>query len=111
MPKRTSDYHAALRHRLKDPQIAASYLRAAMEESRDQFFVALRNVAQARQMTSVAKKSRLNRESLYKMLSSTGNPTYDSLNSVLGTMGLRLAVEPRSHRFPSSGSRRRNKTS
>ena len=103
MPKRTSDYHVGLRERLKDPQVAASYLRSAMEESRDLFFIALRNVAQARQMASVAKKSKLNRESLYKMLSSAGNPTYDSLNSVLRTIGLRLTVEPLSFGFSLSG--------
>jgi probable addiction module antidote protein len=65
-----------------------------MQESRELFFIALRNVAQARQMSSVAKNSELNRENLYRMLSSKGNPTYDSLNSVLKTVGLRLSVEP-----------------
>jgi probable addiction module antidote protein len=94
MPKRTNDYHAGLRERLKDPQVAASYLKSAMQESRALFFIALRNVAQARQMSSVARNSKLNRENLYKMLSSKGNPTYDSLNSVLKTVGLRLSVEP-----------------
>lgn len=102
MPKRTSDYHAGLRERLKDPEVAASYLRSAMQESRDLFFIALRNVAQARQMSSVAKHSALNRESLYRMLSSKGNPTYDSLNSVLRTVGLTLSVEPLSPRNPLS---------
>ena len=82
MPKRTSDYHAGLRERLKDPHVAASYLRSAMQESRDLFFIALRNVAQARQMSSVAKNSKLNRENLYKMLSTKGNPTYDSLTDL-----------------------------
>lgn len=106
MPKRTSDYHAGLRERLKDPHVAASYLRSAMQESRELFFIALRNVAQARQMSSVAKNSRLNRENLYRMLSSEGNPTYDSLNSVLKTVGLTLSVEPLSPgnpSFPPSG--------
>ena len=102
MPKRTSDYHAGLRERLKDPHVAASYLRSAMQESRDLFFIALRNVAQARQMSKVAKHSALNRENLYRMLSSEGNPTYDSLNSVLKTVGLTLSVEPLPPTHPSS---------
>jgi probable addiction module antidote protein len=73
-----------------------------MQESRDLFFIALRNVAQARQMSKVAKHSALNRENLYRMLSSEGNPTYDSLNSVLKTVGLTLSVEPLPPTNPSS---------
>jgi hypothetical protein len=34
------------------------------------------------------------RESLYKMLSKTGNPTYGSLTAVLQALGLKISVEP-----------------
>jgi probable addiction module antidote protein len=39
------------------------------------FLLALRNVAEARGMTKLAARSKLNRESLYKMLSKRGNPS------------------------------------
>ncbi len=44
-------------------------------------------------MSQVARQARLNRESLYRMLSPTGNPQLASLNALLRTVGLRLAVE------------------
>ena len=59
MPKRTSSYHSGLIDRLRNPQAAASYLRAAMEDSREMFLVALRNVAEARQMSKVAERARI----------------------------------------------------
>ena len=37
--------------------------------------------------------SQLNRENLYRMLSPRGNPQLSSLNALLHSMGLRLAVE------------------
>ena len=36
----------------------------------------------------------LNRESLYRMLSKSGNPSLDSLAAVLNGCGLRLAIQP-----------------
>jgi len=38
------------------------------------------------------RHSRLNRENLYRMLSKSGNPSLSSLDSVLHSLGLRLAV-------------------
>jgi DNA-binding phage protein len=37
----------------------------------------------------VAEAANLNRESLYRMLSEDGNPTVNSLNALLHTLGLR----------------------
>ena len=102
MPKRTSSYHSGLIDRLRNPQAAASYLRAAMEDSREMFLVALRNVAEARQMSKVAETAKVSRESLYRMLSRNGNPTYNSLDSVLRTVGLKLSVEPVSSDRPAA---------
>jgi len=44
-------------------------------------------------MSKLAAKSKLNRESLYKMLSKRGNPSLQSLSTVLDGLGFRLAVE------------------
>ena len=48
-------------------------------------------------MTALSAKTRLGRESLYRMLSKRGNPEIKSLNMVLQAMGLRLAIEPEEH--------------
>jgi DNA-binding phage protein len=45
-------------------------------------------------MPEVAKAAELNATQLYRTLSQKGNPEVRSLNAVLRTMGLRLAVLP-----------------
>ncbi len=77
-----------------DPTEAAAYLEAALEEgSNEEFLLALRNVAEAKGLATVSKESRLNRESLYRMLSKKGNPQLSSLSALLKSMGLRLSVQ------------------
>ena len=99
MPKKSS-YQKDLIESLKDPHEAAAYLNAAIDEKdRAIFLLALRNVAKAQGgMASIATKANLNRESLYRMLSKKGNPEIESLYTLLGAMGFRLAVEAESSR-------------
>jgi probable addiction module antidote protein len=80
---------------LKDRKEAESYLNAALDdEDRRVFLVALRNVAEAQGgVSKVARTCKLNRESLYRMLSKKGNPSFESLGKLLSSMGFRLAVE------------------
>lgn len=81
---------------MKDPREAAAYLNAAMEEGdRTLFLLALRNVAEAHGgMTAVSEKAKLNRESMYRMLSKKGNPAIKSILTLLHSMGLKLSIEP-----------------
>jgi probable addiction module antidote protein len=81
---------------LRDPEEAAAYLEAVIEEG-DQaaIMLAIRNVAQARGgIAEVAKKAKLTREATYKMLSKSGNPELRSLKALLAATGLRIAVKP-----------------
>ena len=104
MPKKTTTYQEDLIEALKDPREAAAYLNLAMEEEdRALFLLALRNVAEAHGgMTMVAEKARLNRENLYRMLSEKGNPEIKSILSLLGSMGLKLTIEPKKKAVKSS---------
>ena len=82
---------------LHDPEEAAAYLNAALEdEDLRVFLLALRDVAEARGVSTVAVKSRLNRENTYRILSSKGNPQLSSLAAILSALDLRLSIEPRS---------------
>jgi probable addiction module antidote protein len=97
MAKKTSTYQEDLVEALKNPREAAAYLSAAMEEG-DQalFLLALRNVAEAHGgMAAVSEKTKLNRESMYRMLSSKGNPGIKNILTLLHSMGLKLTIEPR----------------
>ncbi|NCO37288.1 MAG: putative addiction module antidote protein [Armatimonadetes bacterium CG_4_10_14_3_um_filter_66_18] len=90
----TVSYAEGLRDRLTDPEQAANYLSAALDEGDSEvFLLALRDVAEARGMSEVARTAQLNRENLYRMLSSQGNPRLSSLRSLLEGVGLRLSVE------------------
>jgi probable addiction module antidote protein len=87
-------YETGLKESLLDPEEAAAYLNAALEEDDQEIFLlALRDIAEARGFSRIAQESFLNRENLYRMLSATGNPQLSSLNTLLRTIGLRLAVE------------------
>jgi DNA-binding phage protein len=44
-------------------------------------------------MSKIARTCKLNRESLYRMLSKKGNPSLENLNKLLSNMGFRLAIE------------------
>lgn len=94
MKKITKKYEKGLKEDLVDPVEAAEYLNAALEDgSQEVFLMALRDVADARGVSETARQSSLNRENLYRILSKKGNPKLTSLNSVLRSVGLKLAVE------------------
>ena len=94
MRKTTTSYHDGLIKDLANPEEAAAYLNAALEDgSQEVFLMALRDIADARGMAQLSKKAHLNRVSLYRMLSGKGNPELSSLAIVLENVGLRLAVE------------------
>ncbi len=100
MKKCTASYHDGLMKDLSDPAEAAAYLDAALADGdQEVFLLALRDLAEARGMAALAKKTKLNRESLYRMLSDKGNPQLSSLTAILSSAGLRLSVQ-RSHPVP-----------
>jgi probable addiction module antidote protein len=81
-----------------DPDFAAVYLAAALDESAEpggQFalLAALRQIAEAQGMASVAERAGIPRESLYRALSPRGNPTLKTLLALLSATGMRLGVQ------------------
>lgn len=98
MPKSTistESYRENLLASLKNPEDAAQYLNACLEDGDTRvFLLALRDVAEAcGGLTALSRDAQLNRESLYRMLSVSGNPSLDSLAAVLNACGLRLAIQ------------------
>jgi probable addiction module antidote protein len=55
--------------------------------------MALRHVARAYGRTSVAKRSGIVHQVMYRALSDEGNPELSTLKALLDAMGLRLALE------------------
>jgi probable addiction module antidote protein len=87
---------AIVRELRKNPEFAAEYLRAALEEEDEPrvLLIALRRIAEARGgLAKVAKAAGIERESLYRALSTRGNPRLSTLVAVTKAVGLKLTVE------------------
>jgi len=97
--KNTTSYHDELIESLRKPKEADLYLRIAMEEYHEDgdteaLLVALRNITEARGgMSELARKTRLNRQNLYHILSKEGNPTLNTFDSILKGLGYRLVIQ------------------
>jgi probable addiction module antidote protein len=72
------------------------YLEAAMKGNDPRHIAsALGDVARSQGMTEIARKAGVGRQALYNALSENGNPTLETLTSVLSALGLQLTVEKR----------------
>ena len=80
----------------ENPEFAAEYLKAAIEDEDEPkvLLIALRHIAEARGgIAKVAKAAGIERESLYRALSARGNPRLSTLFAVTKAIGLKLTVE------------------
>ncbi len=72
------------------------YLEAAMEGNDAKHIAsALGDVARSKGMSDIARKAGVGRQALYNALSENGNPTLETLTSVLKALGLQLTVQKR----------------
>jgi probable addiction module antidote protein len=87
--EKTSLWDAA--EHLKTEADMVAYLEAALEENDPRLIAAaLGDIARAKGMTQIAKKTGLGRESLYKALSADGNPEFSTVLKVIAALGLQL---------------------
>jgi probable addiction module antidote protein len=78
---------------LDSDEAIAHYLDAVLEEDDPVLLAAaLGDVARAKGMTNVSRETGLGRESLYKALSSNGNPEFATVQKVIRSFGLKLHV-------------------
>lgn len=78
----------------EDPGFADEYLTTAFDEinepgGREALLAALRHVAEAQGMATIAERAGIKRESLYRALSPKGNPTIKTLLAVTSAAGLK----------------------
>jgi len=75
----------------------AAYLDAALEDGDPAVVTAaLGDIARAKGMAEIARKTGLGRESLYKALSPHGNPEFATVIRVLHALGMKLHAVPAS---------------
>jgi probable addiction module antidote protein len=78
---------------LDNDEVIAEFLTAAAQDDNpDVLLAALCHVAMAKGMTKVAKDAGLGRESPYKALSPGAHPRIETINALLRSLNLRMAV-------------------
>jgi len=94
-------FHSYNIDKLKDPQDASLYLTEALiefEKDHDikSFLKILKDVTEAQGgIGELAKKTNLNRQNLYKLLSARRQPKVETLGAILDGLGLQLCVTPK----------------
>lgn len=85
--------------KLKDPEEARAFLEISLEDYEEDndleaFMLALRTIAEAQGgINKLAEKSHLNRQNLYKILTSKTTSTFDTALSIIKGLGFRLSLE------------------
>lgn len=80
---------------LNSAEAIAAYLDAYLEDgSPEELRGALDTVARSHGISDLAKRSGVTRAGIYKALGQDGNPSFETIRSILAAMGLRLTVEP-----------------
>ncbi|MDQ6990134.1 MAG: putative addiction module antidote protein [Mariprofundaceae bacterium] len=76
---------------LESKEEIAQYLNEAYEDDNPEVFViALGNVIKARGVSDIARKSGLNRESLYKIFSGKAKPQWGTIHTLMHTLGFHI---------------------
>ena len=86
---------APIRQLRDNPAFAVQYLKAGLEEDSEPRvrWIALRRVVQAGGIAKIANPAGVEREGLYRALSTGGNPRLSTLAAVTNAVGLRLTVD------------------
>ena len=78
---------------LKSEEDIAGYLTAVLEDGDPGLFVAaIGDIARAKGMSDIAKKSGVTRESLYRALKIESRPRFETVTRVIHALGMRLTV-------------------
>ena len=89
-----------VRDSIQDPKAAAEYLNTAQAEGNSHaFLMALKDVIEVHGgLSELARKTKLNRPNLHKMLTGKGSPKFETVLKVLDASGFTLTVKPHGKR-------------
>ena len=80
---------------LDSEEMMTEYLNLALEDGDPALIsAALGNIARAKGMTQLSRETGVTRDGLYKALSPTGNPSFSTVQRVIGALGLKVVVQP-----------------
>ncbi|MES2677979.1 MAG: addiction module antidote protein [Pseudomonadota bacterium] len=87
-------------HFKEDPKFADEFLDFSLKEFKQDkdektLFLSLRQLAIAKGgFSELSKKTGLSRESLYKTLSANGNPKFNTIRTILESLGYGFVIKP-----------------
>lgn len=84
-----------LHEQLRDPVFAAEFLATTASDEPAVYLLALRHVAEAHGMATIAKAAGIPRESLYRALGPNGNPRLSTLTAIMKAAGMTLSAATR----------------
>lgn len=93
------DFNDYMREELSDLDYARGFLQVSLEEAEKDgdyraFLLAMRQVIEIHGATKIARESEISRRNIYKAFSEEGNPTLETLGSVLHSLGMKLSISP-----------------
>lgn len=78
---------------LTTDKVIAGYLTAVLEDGDPALFIAaIGDIARAKGMSDIAKKSGVTRESLYRALKIEAHPRFETVTKVIHALGMKLSV-------------------
>ncbi|MCL2070129.1 MAG: putative addiction module antidote protein [Treponema sp.] len=79
---------------IKTKKDVVAHLEAALSENDVPFLLSVvGDIARSEGMTKIARSLGMSREGLYRSLSPTGKPSFETMIKLLNLLGLRLSVE------------------
>jgi probable addiction module antidote protein len=97
--KKHRAYDEWLIESLEDPEEARLYLQAAFDEYKvdndlDVLLQAIWAYAKAQGVSDLAKKSKINRQNLYRVFTGERNPRWKTMQSIIKGVGFELSFQP-----------------
>ena len=96
-------FHSYNIDKLKDPQDASLYLTEAFSDFEkdhdvETFLKAIKDVTEAQGgIGALSKRTNLNRQNLYKVLSAKRHPKIETIGTILDGLGLRFQIIPKKY--------------
>lgn len=96
MKQKKIDFKKDFYKELEDSDSAEAYLNDAMESGDTKtILLAVRDIAKVRGVAEISKRTGIQREHLYTILSEQGNPTLENFSSIVDALGYELQVKKR----------------
>ncbi|MEQ1665935.1 MAG: addiction module antidote protein [Bdellovibrionales bacterium] len=94
MKRKKIDFKQDFYRELEETEAAEAYLNDAIKSADfSVILLALRDIAKVKGVSEIAKKSGIQREHLYTILSEHGNPTLDNFSSIMTALGYELSIK------------------